>query len=211
MRAITLTIALFLSLTSSKLIAAPDWKEIKVEDGITVYKAKMPGTKIVAFKGKVVMDAPIKKILWVLADREHRRDWVDRLDINEELEVISPTERIIYQSFKMPFIISNRDMVYKSVLKLDKSTGVYTLHLESVEHKNAPKTIGVRAKLINSNYTLTPMGGNKTEVVVEILSDPQGLLPTWLVNLVQKSWPLKTLRGLREQVKKDFVKEYDVL
>lgn len=213
MKNMLLALTSFLTLLSlsTNLFAAPQWEEIKEEDGITVYRAKMPGTKIVAFKGKVVMDTPIKKVIWVLADREHRREWVDRLDINEELEVISPTERIIYQSFKMPFIITNRDMVYKSVLKKDNKTGVYTLHMESVDHEKAPETIGVRARLINSNYTLKPLPNGKTEVVVEILSDPMGLLPTWLVNLVQKSWPLKTLRALREQVKKDFVKEYTVL
>lgn len=211
MKATLATALSLMMLISTAWATKPNWEQIKVKDGITVYKAKMPGTKIVAFKGKVVMDAPIKKIIWVLADREHRRDWVDRLDINEELEIISPTERIIYQSFKMPFIISNRDMVYKSTLSKDKNSGVYKLHMESVKHEKSPKTIGVRAELINSNYIMTPITNNKTEVVVEILSDPKGLLPTWLVNLVQKSWPLKTLRALRNQVKKDFVKEYDVL
>lgn len=207
----TLLLALSFLAFSTLAMNVDKWEEIKVEDGITVYKAEVPGTKIVAFKGKVVMDAPIKKVIWVLADREHRREWVDRLDINEELEIISPTERIIYQSFKMPFIISNRDMVYRSILKKNEKEGSYKLHMESVEHEKAPKSIGVRAQLINSNYKLRPISENKTEVVVEILSDPKGLLPTWLVNLVQKSWPLKTLRALREQVKKDYVKEYEVL
>lgn len=209
----TLLIALsfLMFISTSWSMNVEEWIEIKVEDGITVYKAEVPGTKIVAFKGKVVMNAPIKKVIWVLADREHRREWVDRLDINEELEIISPTERIIYQSFKMPFIITNRDMVYRSTLKKDQKTGTYKLHMESVEHKKAPKSVGVRAQLINSNYKLTPISDTQTEVVVEILSDPKGLLPTWLVNLVQKSWPLKTLRALREQVKKDYVQEYTAL
>ena len=36
---------------------------------------------------------------------------------------------------------------------------------------------------------------------------PKGWLPTWLVNLIQKSWPLKTLNGIRNIVGKDFVGE----
>ena len=190
--------------------AGPQWKQFNEKDGITVFKAKMPGTKIVAFKGQVLINAPIKKVLWVLADREHRKDWVDRLDINEELEIISPTKRVIYQSFKMPLFISNRDMVYQTTLTKNKKNGTYFLKLNSINHKKAPATIGVRAQLVNSQYILVP-SGNKTYVTVEILSDPKGLLPIWLVNLVQKSWPVKTLRGLRNQVTKDFVKSYDVL
>ncbi|OUR96712.1 hypothetical protein A9Q84_10240 [Halobacteriovorax marinus] len=201
---------LFLSLTFlSTAQAGLVWDEINQEEGITVYSAEVPDNPLVAFKGKVIIEAPAKKILWVLADRKHRRDWVDRLDINDELEIISKVERVIYQSFKMPLFISNRDMVYRSVLSRNKETGVYKFHLFSVEHAKAPETIGVRAELVNSSYLVKPLSANKTEVTVEILSDPKGLLPAWLVNLIQKSWPLKTLRGLRTQVKKDFVKEYD--
>jgi hypothetical protein len=204
---LNLTLLLSFSLTS---YASPKWEEIKKDDGITVYRAKLPNTPIVAFKGKVIIDSPAKKVLWVIADREHRKEWVDRLDINVDLETKSKLERIIYQSFKMPLFLSNRDMVYKSVLTRDQKTRAYKFTLSSVEHPKAPKTVGVRAKLINSSYTVRPLSENKTEVIVEILSDPKGLLPIWLINLVQKSWPLKTLKALREQVKKDFVKEYDV-
>ncbi|MBT7611162.1 MAG: hypothetical protein HN576_15480 [Bacteriovoracaceae bacterium] len=188
-----------------------NWEKFNKEDGITVWRAEMPGTPIIAFKGKVLIDASIRKVLWVLADKAHRRDWVDRLDINEELEIISPTKRVIYQSFKMPFLISNRDMVYQIELTKNRKNGNYFLKLQSINHKKSPKTIGVRAQLINSQYKLVPKGKHQTEVTVEILSDPKGMLPAWLVNLVQKSWPVKTLRGLRNQVKKDFVKEYKAL
>jgi hypothetical protein len=190
--------------------AALTWEEIKQDDGITVYSADVPDTPIIAFKGKAVVDASAKKVLWVLADRKHRKDWVNRLNINEELEIISKVERIIYQSFDMPILISNRDMVYRTVLTKDNSTGIYKFSMSSVDHKDAPETIGVRARLINSTYIVKPISDSQTEVTVEILSDPQGLLPTWIVNLVQKSWPLKTLRALRIQVKKDFVQEYDI-
>jgi hypothetical protein len=202
--------ALFLSLSVAQA-GKVNWEQFNQEDGITVWRAEMPETPIVAFKGKVLINAPVRKVLWVLADKANRRDWVDRLDINEELEVISPTKRVVYQSFKMPFLISNRDMVYQTALTKNRKNGTYFLKMQSIDHKKSPATIGVRAKLINSQYKLVPKGKGQTEVTVEILSDPQGMLPTWLVNLVQKSWPVKTLRGLRNQVKKDFVKEFKAL
>jgi hypothetical protein len=195
---------------SSLAQASPVWEKINNEDGITVFRAKIPNTPIVAFKGKVIINASAKKILWVLADREHRKEWVDRLEINEDLEVKSKLERIIYQSFKTPFFTSNRDMVYRTILTRDQKTRAYKFQLNSVDHPKAPKTVGVRAKLINSSYIVKPLSKNQSEVVVEILSDPKGLLPVWLINLVQKSWPMNTLRALREQVKKDYVQEYDV-
>ena len=78
--------------------------------------------------------------------------------------------------------------------------------MNSLDWPNGPKTVGVRAELKKSLYTLTPMGANMTKVEVEILSDPKGLIPKWLVNLIQKSWPHKTLMAIKAQVEKPFVK-----
>ena len=104
--------------------------------------------------------------------------------------------------------MSNRDYVYRgrAILKPD---GKVVLELGSIKHPKAPKTIGVRAHLINSRYVLAPVeGGAKTKVRVEIHTDPKGLLPSWIVNLIQKKWPIKTLNGIRRQVKKPYVKTY---
>ena len=38
----------------------------------------------------------------------------------------------------------------------------------------------------------------KTKIAAEILFDPMGAVPKWVVNFVQKAWPVNTLNGLRE-------------
>ena len=71
--------------------------------------------------------------------------------------------------------------------------------------------MGVRARLMFGRYTLIPKGRSATFVVVEMHTDPMGSIPSWLVNLVQKSWPLKTIQGLRSQVKKPFVRRIELV
>jgi hypothetical protein len=66
--------------------------------------------------------------------------------------------------------------------------------------------VGVRANLIRSKYELIPKGKQQTIVIVEIHTDPKGLIPTWLVNAIQKGWPRKTLVALGKQVKNSYVK-----
>ena len=62
---------------------------------------------------------------------------------------------------------------------------------------------------MNSVYKLTPVDdGKRCRVEVEIHTDPRGWLPSWLVNLIQKSWPLKTLRGIRQLIDKPYVVDY---
>ncbi len=204
-----LLVASALTLCAPLAAAAPSWEVINNEDGIEVSRREVKGSPLVAFRGIAVVDAPMDRVLWVLLDNEHRKDWVDRLLISRRLEEINKYEFILYQAFDVPLIMSKRDFVYRGTAMLLKTTGQMVLTMTSVKHKDAPKTIGVRADLINSKYVLTPMeGGKKTKVDVEIHTDPKGWVPKWVVNMIQKSWPLKTLRAIRVQLKKPFVKSY---
>ena len=82
-----------------------------------------------------------------------------------------------------------------------QSENIY-ISIKSTKHSKAPETVGVRAQLNQSKYLLEPLGENKTRVTVEIHTDPKGLLPAWLVNLIQKGWPVKTLNNLKNQTAK---------
>lgn len=182
-----------------------DWKLINEEKGITAYRKTIPGSPVMAFKGHAIIEAPIGKIYSVILDNEHRKEWVDRLKVSQILENTTPTEYIVYQEFKLPWPISNRDFVYRGKATRNAETGVVQVEMTSIEYPNAPKTVGVRADLLRSAYILTPIDKTKTMVEVEIQSDPKGALPHWLANLIQKKWPIKTLKGIQEQVVKDYV------
>lgn len=187
---------------------AGPWEQIDQADGVTVYKKELEESSLVAFKGEMVMQSSIGRVLSVLADNEHRKEWIDRLQKSTVLERKGPYEYIVYQHFGLPFPISDRDYVYRGRATKQKN-GSVVLQMHSVVHEKAPATVGVRAKLIKSKYVLTPKG-DATHVVVEIQTDPQGWLPAWVVNLIQKSWPMKTLLALDAQAKKDYVKPVDL-
>jgi hypothetical protein len=190
------------SLVSSPAAA---WEQIDEGDGVRVFRKEMPNSDLVAFRGEALLDSPIEKLLWVLGDNEHRTDWVDRLEKSVLLERISPYEYVVYQQFDLPFPISDRDYVYRGKA-VRGNAGKVVLHMQSIEHPKAPKTVGVRANLIRSKYELIPKGKQQTIVIVEIHTDPKGLIPTWLVNAIQKGWPRKTLVALGKQVKNSYVK-----
>ena len=187
---------------------AQEWTEIYTRDAVTVSKQSLPDSRLVAFKGDTLYSEPLDKVLYVLLDHDHRVEWVDRLYINTMLEEVSPHEYVLYQGYELPFIFSNRDYVYRGVVTQDASTGVVTLDLDSIEHPDAPETIGVRAELLRSRYVLTPLGPNDTQLEVEIVTDPKGAMPIWLVNLIQRSWPLNTLNGVRNQLAKPYTGHY---
>jgi len=186
---------------------AADWKQVSSSNGIVVSKLKVPGTKIVGFRGETSIYASAEKLMHILIDNNHRKDWVDRLKTSNVLETIGPYEYIIYQEFKLPWPLKNRDFVYRGKATRKKD-GRVVLVMKSEVHPNAPKTVGVRAELVNSRYTITPIGKFKSKLEVEIMSDPKGAIPKWLVNIIQKKWPHKTLMAIKSQVERKYVKEH---
>ena len=108
----------------------------------------------------------------------------------------------------------HRDFVYQYIFKYKPDEKMILVDVSAAKHADAPpsKTVGVRGKIIMGKYRLYPKNaGKETYVEVEYLADPKGWLPTWVVNIVQKTWPLKTLKGLRKQVNKPFVKEHPIM
>ncbi|RMG07107.1 MAG: hypothetical protein D6731_24395 [Planctomycetota bacterium] len=174
------------------------WEALAFEDGVRVFRKEVPGSDLVAFRGVTTIEAPATKVFSVLMDDARRTEWVDRLACSRILEAVGPYEYVIYQHFELPFFISDRDYVYRGKARR-LADGRVELVMKSEEHPRAPPTVGVRAQLLRSRYLLTPLGERRTRVEVEIHTDPCGLLPAWLVNSIQESWPVKTLAGIRRQ------------
>jgi hypothetical protein len=204
----TLATALLFAFTS-QLAHAAQWQELFTDDRVVVSKQVMDDSKFFAFKGETTYDdADPDQVLYVLMDNEHRTEWVGRLASSHIIERSSAHDYILYQHFELPAIFSDRDYVYHGVATRDTETGVVILAMESVEHAEAPPTVGVRANLLLSRYILTPLDGGKTKIEVEIQTDPQGAMPAWLVNLIQRSWPVDTLNGIRTQLGKPYTDRY---
>ncbi len=182
------------------------WEKINEKDGIEVFRKYIKGRSVAAFGGKTIIEAPIEKVFWVISDNTTRKDWVDRLVVSEVIENPGPFEKVMYQEFSLPWPLSNREFIYRASAKKVVKKESYRISMNDLSsHPNAPKIRGVKAEMVYGFYLLTRLGPNQTEVSVEILSDPHGLLPAWLVNVIQKNWPVKTLSGISKQVKKPFV------
>jgi hypothetical protein len=207
--ALLLVLAVVAPVAADDLVAVPEpaWESVDEADGIAVFRRDVPGSPLVAFKGVTTIEASIDKVLWVLVDNEHKTEWVDMCTESRVLERISDHEVVIYQRFSLPWYLSDRDYVYRA-RAVPEEHGAIRLVMSSCEHAAAPATVGVRGRLVESCYLLTPLGDNRTRVSVEIQTDPCGMVPDTLVNLVQREWPLKTLRGVRRQCRQAYCGRY---
>jgi hypothetical protein len=191
-------------ISSTILIASevsPTWKSRGVNDGVEVFSADIPGSQVVAFRGVATIKSSIQKLVTAMYDMERKKEWMYELEEIKVLRYLNKNERIEYYHSATPWPLDDRDFVYRSKFQLKDNNRIFTLKLEGASDAKAPEKKGiVRGKLEHSSYVFTSLGNNLTKVEVEILADPKGLVPKWIVNLFQKSWPSNTIGGLRNLV-----------
>ena len=82
----------------------------------------------------------------------------------------------------------------------DKKLPTVILSIKSIVRDSVPEIEGrVRGQLYHLVYKLEKLESNQTRVTVEIMVNPKGLLPNFMINLIQKEWPITTLRQLNAQ------------
>jgi START domain len=196
--------------------SAPKWEMFDEEDGIRMYRRDVPGSSIVALRGEGFVEAPIARVASVLADRKRSVEWIDRLVKTKVLRQLSDTESINWNHIKTPTPLKDRDFVFKSMITTDPAQKKVLFSYYSVKDALAPETDDyVRGSFKAGKFELTMAtrtnkDGTKTRgtiVNAEVEVDPAGSVPTFIVNMVQKSWPHKTLTALRRQVAKPDIKD----
>lgn len=178
--------------------AAGKWEYIGTFDGVRVERKEIPGSDVFAFRGEITANIHIGKIIATFLDNKKRKDWVDRYEKSRSLGKPGPMEEIYWIAFALPFPVSNRDYVLHAVAVPEPEKGVFTANIKSVKHAGAPEYDGyVRATANGTFYRFEAVKGQeRTKLYVEVHTDPKGMLPDSLINLIQKKWPSKTLSGL---------------
>ena len=179
--------------------SAPElsWKHLYKKEGIDVFSANITGSNFVAFKGKVTLPTNPKTLIGIFKDETRWNEWTNLLITGKILPSLENSNLIFYQAFKSPPFIANRDAVYKVAIEGPDKEGAFRVTGQSVTHPQSPPTIGVRMHIEYSRWVLTP-DRHTTMVELEMHADPGGLIPAWVVNLVQRKYPFKVLDSLRK-------------
>ena len=197
---------LFLAVISSVFLAnisvawADQWESVGQSDGVDVYRMQVQGSPMLAFRGEVVADVHISKIMEVFTNSEERGRWVDRYHSHETLEQTNRTE-LYWIRFSLPPGISDRDYLLRANLEVDEEAKTVTARLRSVVDRRWPEQGCCVRAYTETFYEFEALSGNRTRMVVEVHTDPKGRLPAWLVNRIQRGWPSTTLSNLIARAK----------
>jgi hypothetical protein len=193
-------VVLVLSLASPRAHA---WEVLMTQAGVTVAQQNVAGSPIMAFRGEGVMDVPISVLVSLLLDDERATEWVDLQAEHWVISQESADFKHIYERYDLPFPIDDRDYVISQQATYDDANAIFTLNFESVNDPAKPVSdCCERAMAYRTFWRLTKVDDSSTKVEIEVHTDPKGMLPSWLINMIQKDWPWKTISGLVKRAKK---------
>lgn len=203
------TLAVLMVVTSVAFAWAADdgWKKVGESDGIVGYTRPTTRSSVDEIKAMGIVDAPVAVVEAVMRDISVMPQYIflckDAFLINTP-DMKSVGDIVYFYSLTdLPFPVSDRDVVAKSLWTIDKATGTVYCYTEGIKITFKQSKDIVRMPLSIIDCTLVPKGKNKTEVIYQMLGDPGGELPFWLVKMLTKDSGIKTISGLRKMVKKD--------
>lgn len=209
-RSIFFAIALLLvsSSVSAKDWAKEDWEFVYEKNDIKVFRKSFPQSDVRGVAGETIVDASPGKVIFILLDHKHKSEWIDYFEESHLVEDLAPNGNIQYSLFDLPFPVSDRDFLVHNQFSIDVEQKAIVMDIKSVPDAREPeKGDVIRGQVIHGRFVLIPQG-DKTIVQAEYLTDPKGLIPNWLINILQKKWPIKTLEAMRAQLKKPYVQEW---
>ena len=190
-------------------LGSSPWEQLGSKDGIKLGRKLIPNSDLFAVRGETEIPANIDQVASVICDHTRWIEWTKSMKGSKLIKQESDTRKIAYQSFDLPWPVEDRDVVYFYSAERKNRNGelVEIIGKTTPEaRKLAPESIGTRMNLVIGRWHLRPINPSRTHLVLEILMDPKGALPSWFVNIVQRNYPVETLTRLKEQALKADIK-----
>jgi hypothetical protein len=166
-----------------------NWKKLYSKNGITVYSQKAPDSDVLALKASAILRAPMDQVLEVLRKVEISKEWIPHIDAKNTIKDFSDFEAITHSVNMLPWPLADRSLLLHNKLRIDREKKYLVIDIHSVDFDTNP---------IGQTF-MRPVGEEETEIELILFVDPRGHIPTWLVNMAQKSMPYNFLRALEEK------------
>jgi hypothetical protein len=179
-----------------------EWTLKKNENGISVYARSSENSGFKELKSVVVLKTSLSSIVSLLNDFESYPFWVYKCGRSTTLKKISETEVMHYQTVVAPWPADNRDFVVDVRLIQDPATKKIIIKSECKPDYIPEVPDHVRIREFKASWILVPLADGMVEVTYQLLVDPGGYVPAWIINLAVVDGPYETSLKLKDWVKK---------
>ena len=188
-------------LFASTAFGQSNWKLSKEKDGIRVYESEVAHSNFKSIKVECTLEGNYDKLMAVLSDVDHLKDWVYNNKTAYMIKRISPYEYYYYTETHLPWPISNRDAALH--LKMQKDSLDRFLKITSFSEPNyiPEKTGKVRVPKSTITWWVTMPTSKTISIIYTFEAEPGGSLPVWLVNMFADKGPYESFKKLSERLK----------
>lgn len=180
-----------------------DWKLKKHENGVAVYTRDDENSAFKELKAVAYLNTSLSSIVALLYDWDMYPKWVYKCGKSSTLKIINEKELIHYQTVLAPWPAENRDFIVNIKIEQDKVSKTVTIRSYAVGQYIPALPDYVRITKFNASWVLTPQKNGTVEIVYQLLVDPGGYVPAWIVNMAVVDGPYETLNNMKTWVAKD--------
>lgn len=180
-----------------------EWELRKSENGIEVYTRNAESSSFKELKSVVTLQTSLSSIVALLNDWDSYPQWVYRCGKSTTLKNISETELIHYQTVLAPWPVDNRDFIVNVKMVQDPASGVVVITSACTPDFIPVVPDYVRIREFKASWTLSPQKNGTVQVVYQLLVNPGGYVPAWVINLAVVDGPYETTLHLKEWIKKE--------
>jgi hypothetical protein len=179
-----------------------NWKLTRSSDGISVYQSAAGNSEYKSVKVECTLDGNYDKLVSVITNVGHYRDWVYNNKTSELLKTTSPSDFYYYSETSLPWPMSNRDAVMHTTITRDSHDGFLKINSVTNAGLVSEKSGKVRVPRSNINWYVTAPTPGTIHIVYTFEADPGGSIPAWLVNNFADKGPLESFRKLGQLLKR---------
>jgi ribosome-associated toxin RatA of RatAB toxin-antitoxin module len=173
------------------------WNLRKDKDGIQVYTRDTEEKGMLEYRAITTIETSLERLIEIIHDVENYPVWTANCDSAVIYEVVNDSVRIEYMTTPVPWPLSDRDVVMEFVVT-KQTNDYFEARLTSVPDAIPLKENYIRMKESKGFWIFRRIDVHQVEVIHQFYGDPEGNIPTWIVNLFIVSGPFKTLENLKE-------------
>lgn len=190
------------SLLMNQCPAQYNWKLEKQKNGISVYLSDVTGSDFKAIKVECVLTGTYAKLIALITNVSQFNNWIYNTKTSTILKQITPLDFIYYSETRMPWPLSNRDVIIHTQIKTDSLPRFLTISGKN-ETDFLPHIISrVRVPHYKANWKVTMPTANTIQISYFLEVDPGGSIPAWIANSFADKGPYGTFSNLAEQLRK---------
>lgn len=182
--------------------AQSDWELKKEEDGIVAYTRSRPGIKFNEYKVEMEIEATISQAIAIFKDFPvHTQLFPGTENIKAMLD--EEDHYITYVKFDIPFPARDRDALFDNHLSYNSVSKTLTVEIACLEDGYETDPGLIQIKFCEGSWTFTDLGNGKLKVVNQLIVDPGGFAPAFIVNSKTVDDPVKTFKSLKVMIDDD--------